>query len=135
MSDLQRNEQQRRLSLPVQEGSRQAARLGESATAAPATMVNRTHRIVRERARRMQDRKTMQRSLWLPLIVCSGLLLLLCSAVWSVLDQYELEPTGVPDPSQQMIVLLMWCLPLSVILFAVVWFRRSGGRSEGETRS
>ncbi len=125
------SELERRLALSVEEGSRAAATLS---IAASASSVNRTHRLVRERARTLQQRRSMMRSLWLPLTVCSGLVLLLCAAVWTVLDQYDLEPTGMPDPSQQMIVLLMWCLPLSAILLAVVWFRHTGSRSENQTR-
>lgn len=120
-----------RLALTVQEGERASSTLPVSAS---ASRVNRVHRLVRARARTMQARRSMMRSLWLPLTVCSGLVLMLCAAVWSVLDQYELEPNGMPDPSQQMIVLMMWCLPLSAILLAVVWFRRAGARSERGTR-
>lgn len=120
----------RRLKMSVEEGSDLASGIP---IAASARTVNRTHRLIRERARNLQERRSMMRSLWLPMVVCSGLVVVLCAAVWSVLDQYDLEPTGMPDPSQQIIVLLMWCLPLSAILLAVVWFRRTGSRSENET--
>ncbi|MCL2661377.1 MAG: hypothetical protein FWD64_12795, partial [Acidobacteriaceae bacterium] len=50
---------------------------------ARASLVNRTHRIVRERARGIAVRRNMVRSLWLPLAVCSGLFLILCTAVWT----------------------------------------------------
>ena len=125
------SELRRRLSLSVEEGLEAASNLP---IAASAHRVNRTQRLVRERARTLQARRSMMRSLWLPMTICAGLVILLCAAVWSVLDQYELEPTGMPDPSQQIIVLLMWCLPLSAILLAVVWFRRTGNRSEHEPR-
>ena len=131
MDEREITEMRRRLAMSVEEGTRAASHLS---IAASAQSVNRTHRLVRERARTMQARRSMMRSLWLPLTVCSGLVVLLCAAVWTVLDQYELEPNGMPDPSQQMIVLLMWCLPLSAILLAVVWFRRAGNRSENQTR-
>lgn len=130
MNDRSRDELDRRLALSVEEGSRAASRMP---VAASAQSVNRTHRLVRERARTLQARRSLMRSLWLPLTVCSGLVILLCAAVWTVLDQYDLEPNGMPDPSQQMIVLIMWCLPLSAIVLAVVWFRRTGSRSENQT--
>jgi hypothetical protein len=45
-----------------------------------------------------------------------------------MLDETEFFPDGIPDSAQQMLVLSMWCLPLSVIVLAVVWFRRPGAR-------
>ena len=97
--------------------------------AASASAVNRTHRVVRERAKALQARRSVARSLWIPLGICGGLLAVIVCAAWSVLDQYEAAPTGAPDASQQMFVLMMWCLPVSVILLAVVWFRRGGMQS------
>lgn len=91
---------------------------------ASAAIVNRTHRIVRERAKTIEARKKAFRSLWIPLLISSGLLVVLICAIWSILDQYELAPTGLPDANQQMLVLMIWCLPISVVLLAVLWFRR-----------
>ena len=128
---LRTDELKRRAELSVDEGFAQSASASGSRAAASAAMVNRTHRIVRERARTIQARRSRVRSLWLPLAVCSGLLVVICAAIWSVLDEYELAPTGMPDASQQMFVLLMWCLPLSAVLIALVWFRRAGTQVEG----
>jgi hypothetical protein len=130
-AELRSRELKRRVDLPVEEGSAQSASSSGAFAAASATMVNRTHRIVRERARTLQARRDKVRSLWLPLGVCSGLLLVICAAMWTVFDEYELAPTGIPDASQQMFVLLMWCLPLSAVLIALVWFRRTGAKPEG----
>ena len=99
---------------------------------AKAAMVNRTHRVVRERAKVMQARRSKVRSLWIPLAVCSALIVIFCSAVWSVLDDYELLPTGVPDSRYQIFVLLLWFFPVSASLLAMVWFRRSKNRSGEE---
>jgi hypothetical protein len=101
---------------------------------AHASMVNRTHRVVRERAQLMKARRSRVRSLWIPMIVCSALLMILCSAVWSVLDQYELAPTGVPDSGDQMMVLLLWFFPVSAAVLAMVWFRRTRDQVEDEAR-
>jgi protein-S-isoprenylcysteine O-methyltransferase Ste14 len=101
-----------------------------STAMASATMVNRTHRVVRERARMMQARKSHARSLWIPLAISAGLLAVIFFAVWSVLDQYEVTPIGLPDASQQMLVLMMWCLPLSVAILAIVWFRRASAKAD-----
>ena len=97
---------------------------------ASAAIVNRTHRVVRERAKAMQAKKNRQRSLWAPLLVSGGLLAVLVCAVWSVLDQYEETAIGLPDASQQMLVLMMWCLPVSAAILGVVWMRRAGAKAE-----
>lgn len=99
---------------------------------ARAAMVNRTHRVVRERALVLQARRSKVRSLWVPTLICSALVVILSTAVWAILDEYELEPTGIPDASQQILVLLLWFLPLSAGLLAMVWFRRSRQQMEEE---
>ena len=99
--------------------------------AASASMVNRTHRVVHERAKKIQARRSKMRSLWIPLVVSGGLLAVIVTAIWSILDQYELSPTGLPDANQQMMVLLMWCLPVSALLLFVVWFRRGAKADNG----
>ena len=97
---------------------------------ASAAMVNRTHRVVHERARTMQERRMTFRSLWIPLIVSGGLLSVIVSAIWSILEQDELIPTGVPDANQQLLVLMMWCLPVTVLL-GVVLFHRGSTKTDG----
>jgi hypothetical protein len=94
-----------------------------------ATVANRTHRVVRQRANVIRARRSLMRSLWAPLLVCAGLLLALCIAIWNALGQYETVPTDIPDASQQLLVLMMWSLPLSAALLALVWFRRTHARS------
>ena len=100
---------------------------------ASAAMVNRTHRVIRERARKLQAGRRKMRSLWIPLAVSGGLLIVLVSAIWTILDEYEIEPNGLVDANQQLLVFMMWCLPISVLLLAVVWFRRTGSRTENES--
>jgi len=99
--------------------------LREAQTMAHSDRVNRTHRVVRERAKTLAARRSKVRSLWLPLVIFSSLLVGICVAVWSVLDQYDLTPTGTPVASYQMLVLLIWSVPVSASLLAVVWFRQS----------
>lgn len=106
-----------------------------STAMASAAMVNRTHRVVRERARILQARRSHVRSLWIPLAISAGLFAVIFFAVWSVLDQYEVTPIGLPDASQQMLILMMWCLPVSIAILAIVWFRRAGAKADnGSTR-
>jgi hypothetical protein len=95
---------------------------------ARASVVNRTHRVVRERAKTIAARRSRIRSLWIPLAVCSSLLVIICTAVWSALDAYDVTPTGVPDASNQFLVLCLWFFPVSMALLAVVLFRRGRKR-------
>jgi len=100
--------------------------------AARASVVNRTHRVVRERATVMAARRSRVRSLWIPIAVSSALLVIICTAVWSVLNQYDLNPNGIPDASNQLFVLLLWLLPVSMALLAVVLFRRIRNHEDNE---
>jgi hypothetical protein len=110
-------------------------------TSARASVVNRTHRIVRERAKAIAARRSRVRSLWIPMTVSSALLVIICSAVWNVLEQYEVLPDGVPeagnqflipDASNQFLVLLLWFLPMSMALLALVLFRRTRKHADKE---
>ena len=103
-------------------------------TAAPAALVNRTRRVVSERAHDLQQRRHNLKVLAIPLAVCGAIVLMSSHAVWSLLDQYELSPTGIPDASEQMLVFLLWFLPITAALLAAVWFRRTRSRSQAEFR-
>ena len=110
--------------LEFERWERQSA--GESRAVASASMVNRTHRVVRERAVSLQQRKSKIRSLWFPLAVSGGLLSLVCFAVWSIFEQSDVTQndaisTGLPDASNQMFVFLLWCLPVTAAVLTVVW--------------
>jgi len=98
---------------------------------AQASLVNRTRRVVRERAKQMSARRDKLRSLWVPLMVCASMLVILVTAVWTLLDEYELSPSGMPDASDQYMVLLFWFLPASAALMAMVGFRRLRNRRSG----
>lgn len=104
------------------------AALGEQSVPARASVVNRTHRVVRERAKTLAARRSRFRSLWIPLAVCSSLLVIICTAVWSALDAYDVTPSGVPDASNQFLVLCLWFLPVSMALLGVVLFQRARKR-------
>jgi hypothetical protein len=113
-----------------QDDSRSLARdsFADLDTSARASVVNRTHRVVRERAKTLAARRSRIRSLWIPVAVCSSLLVIICTAVWSALDGYDVTPTGVPDASNQFLVLCLWFFPVSMALLAVVLFRRARKR-------
>lgn len=96
---------------------------------ARARVVNRTRRVVRQQALNMQEQRSKSRSLLAPLAVVSVLLLAICYAFWSVLDAYELTPTGVPDASDQLMILLLWVLPVSALVLGAVWVKRGRGRA------
>ncbi len=103
-------------------------------TAATAEMVNRTHRVVRERAAAINEQKRRMRSLSIPMLICAGLVAALVCAFWSSLDEYDLISTGLPDASQQMLVLSLWFLPLSGLLLGVAWFRRNLATRDGHLK-
>jgi protein-S-isoprenylcysteine O-methyltransferase Ste14 len=112
-------------------GGLDRAAMGALHVGARASMVNRTHRVVRERARQMSARRSKFRSLWAPLAVCASLLVILVTTVWNLLDEYDLTPNGTPDASDQFAVLLMWFLPVSVAVVAMVWLKRTQSKRGG----
>lgn len=99
--------------------------------AARAQVVNRTHRVVREQALRMREQQSRKRSLWVPIIICSSMLLVICYAVWGMLVGYDLTPSSIPDSSDQMVILLLWSLPVTAFVLILVWLQR-GRRANGE---
>jgi len=100
--------------------------------AARASVVNRVHRVVREQALEMREQKARSRSLWLPIAIFSILLPLICYAVWGMLDGYDLTPNGVPDASDQLFLLMLWSLPVTVVLLSLFWFKRGRNRFNSE---
>jgi hypothetical protein len=100
--------------------------------AARAQVVNRTHRIVREQALNMREQQSRKRSLWVPIAICSSMLLVICYAVWGMMDGYDITPTGIPDSSDQMMILLLWSLPVTAFVLIMVWLRRGRNRANGE---
>ncbi len=117
----------------VREGSVQGMPESGQRAAAGAALVNRTRRVIRGRARSMQVRKSRMRSLYIPLLISAGLLATVMFALWNVLESYDANSTGLPDSSQQIMVLLMWCLPVSAALLATVWVRRTGSVFDDRT--
>ena len=105
------------------------ASLTDASATARASVVNRTHRVVRERATTMAAQRDRVRSLWIPLAVCSSLLVIICTAVWSALEAYDVTPGGgVPEASNQFLIVCLWFLPVSMALLAVVLFHRARKR-------
>jgi hypothetical protein len=90
--------------------------------------------VVRERALEMQEKRERTRSLWVPIGIFSILLPLICYAVWCMMDGYDLTPSGVPDASDQLFLLMLWSLPITVVVLGLVWFKRGRGRTNGEVR-
>ena len=99
---------------------------------ARAQVVNRTHRVVREQALTMREHRSRKRSLWAPIIISSSLLLVICYAAWGMMDGYDITPTGIPDAGDQMMILLLWSLPVTAVLLGLLWFHRGRGRTNGE---
>ena len=95
---------------------------------ARASVVNRAHRVIRAQALSMREERQKQ-SLWLPVVIFSSLMLLMCYAIWFTLDGYDLTPNGVPDASDQMMLFLVWSVPVTAMLLGTVWFQRGRGRA------
>jgi len=104
----------------------------EVSSVAKASMVNRTRRVVGERARIMQANRSRMRGLLLPMVLCSTLMIFLFAAFWMVLEQYEMIAAESPAHSHHFFLLLLWFLPVSVALVAMIWFRRSRNSSDSE---
>ncbi len=99
---------------------------------ARASVVNRTRRVIHEEALRMQQDRSRTRSLWVPLAICSALLMVICYAIWGTLAGYDLTPTSIPDASDQMMLLiLLWSIPIAAVALGLVWFRRGRGVRDG----
>jgi hypothetical protein len=104
-------------------------------------VVNRTHRVVRERATVIQARRSHARSLMVPLILCSALLILIGLAIWSGLYQYQaaeaaqadVASLATTDPLNHFIVVLLWFVPVSLALLGAVLFRRSRNSADRGT--
>lgn len=96
---------------------------------ARAGMVNRTHRVVREQALTIQEQRKKSRSLWVPLTIISVLMMVTCYAIWGMLDGYELTPNGVPDASDQIMLLMLWSLPVTALVLGLAWIKRGRGRA------
>jgi len=109
-----------------------------AAVAARGDVVNRTHRVVRQRAQVMQARRSRMRGLMFPLTLCSVLLILTAVAVWSGLYQYQaaeaaemvqadVAALAATDANNHFLVVLLWFVPVSIALLTAVWVRRRGG--------
>lgn len=109
-----------------------------AAANARAAIVNRTHRVIRERATAMQARKRTVRDLMVPVGICSALLLVIATAVWAVADEglagwedglWKRVMDLGGDAGNSVSILLVWFLPLSVVTAAIVLWRRSRNSS------
>ena len=109
---------------------------------AHAGVVNRTHRVVRERAKVMQQKRNRERSLMVPLIICSVLMILSVLAVWTGLYQYQAVEaaeavqadvaTLAATDNNHFLVILLWFVPVSVAVLTTVWVRRSRNNADDE---
>ncbi len=120
------------------------AALASVGTAARAGVVNRTHRVIRHRAKVIKARQTHVRGLMVPLILCSVLLLLTVAAVWSGLYQYQTSEAAeavqadvaalaASDATNHLLVLLLWFVPVSMAMLGTFLFRRSRSGVDRET--
>lgn len=109
--------------------------------AAPASLVNRTHRVVRHRATTIQARRSYVRSLLVPLALCSVLLALAGVSIWTGLYQYQtaeaiqdVTSLAANDTNNHLLVALLWFVPLTLVLLVAVWVRHVRSRENDTTR-
>ncbi len=103
--------------------------------AVKTSTVNRTHRVIRERAQAMRADRNRRRSLVLPLILCSILMALMYAALWLMVEQYEAVSPEAPTESHHLFMILLWFLPVSAALGAMAWYRRSRNQSDTDTEA
>lgn len=115
--------------LPLRAGA-DSALLG-----ARASVVNRTHRIIRAQALDMREQRRRRRSLWVPIAISSVLMLVVCYALWALMDGYDVTSDGIVDASDQLFLFLIWLLPASALLLGLLWSRRTRTDSLGEVSS
>jgi hypothetical protein len=118
------------------------AALDNVSAAAHSGAVNRTHRVVRERAKVLQQKRDRERSLMAPLIICSSLLILSILAVWTGLYQYQAVEAAeavqadvtalATTDNNQLLVILLWFVPVFVAVLTTVWVRRSRNNADDE---
>lgn len=119
--------------------SRQALAMN---AAAPAPLVNRTHRVVRHRATTMRARRSYVRSLLLPMALCSVALTLATFAVWSGMYQstdaaeaiQDVASRASTDTTNHLLVTMLWFVPLTLILLVAIWMRHVRSRESDATR-
>ncbi|HWB33269.1 MAG TPA: hypothetical protein VG714_08865 [Acidobacteriaceae bacterium] len=110
--------------------------------AAPAALVNRTHRVVRHRASVMQAQRSYMRSLLLPMGLCSILLTLAVFAIWSGMYQstdaaeaiQDVASLASSDTNNHLVVAMLWFVPLTLIVLVAVWVRHIRSRESESTR-
>jgi formate-dependent nitrite reductase membrane component NrfD len=102
-------------------------------------VVNRTHRVVRERAKILQQQRNRERSLMVPLTICSVLLTLSVLAVWTGMYQYQAVEAVEADvtalattDNNHFLVILLWFVPVSIAVLTTVWVRRSRNNADDE---
>lgn len=110
--------------------------------AASASMVNRTHRVVRHRAATMKARRSYVRSLLVPLALCSVALTLVAFAVWSGMYQstdaaeaiQDVASRASSDTTNHLLVAMLWFVPLTLVLLVAIWLRHVRSRESDPRR-
>jgi cytochrome bd-type quinol oxidase subunit 2 len=112
-----------------------AARNPIASTTVRTSVVNRTHRVVRERARAMQAQRSRNRSLFAPILIASSLIIMIVSACWFMFDEYEMFADATTDARFHLPILLIWFLPVTGALLIVALVRRAkSGSASQENR-
>jgi hypothetical protein len=81
----------------------------------------------------LKARRSYVRSLTVPLVLCSALLILTIAAVWTGLYDYQGAADALQDVSSsiaaatddEFMVMLFWFVPVTLAVMGAVWLTRS----------
>ena len=105
---------------------------------ADSALVSRTRRVVQERALAMQAQRRRTRDIWLACSICSALLIVMTHSLWNGLMQFDATSDALPnsaqmlDGSAQLLVMMLWFLPVTAAVMALAVFKRTRNRRENE---
>jgi len=96
------------------------------------TVVGRTQRLMRERVRSNEMQKRSLRSLWLPLLVCSAMVMMIAHSAWALVEQWNVliedSAESFPANSTPLLILTLWFMPLTMGVLVMLWFQRGRKR-------
>jgi len=87
---------------------------------ASAELVEQTKRAVRRQAEQLHSARNYSVALWIATAVSSVLMILTTSFVWQALA-WAGQVTRMPDPVWQVLFLMWWFLPTTVLASAAAW--------------
>jgi hypothetical protein len=100
-------------------------------SAASHSVVGRTQRLVRERATENQSQRRKLRALWIPLLVCSAMIIMIAHSAWTLVEQWSTQFAGtdiLSVTSTPLLLLTLWFVPLTMGVVVMILFSRGRSR-------